>query len=96
MLVVHLAVWIRLPVNMDLSDFYEAPCAVFLDSCKKDQLVEIAEHYGIVLQEGLLKDELKMFVLLSLFEMGVLQKEPAAEPAAAAAVRPESAPVPVG
>ncbi len=72
---------------MDLSGFFEAPCAVFLDSCKKDQLVEIAEHYEIALQEGMLKDELKMFVLLSLFERGVLQKEPAAEPAAAAAVR---------
>ena len=78
---------------MDLSAFYEAPCAVFLDSCKKDQLVEIAEHYGIVLQEGMLKDELKMFVLLTLFEEGVLQKKPAAEPAAAAvdAVKAESA-----
>lgn len=81
---------------MDLSAFYDAPGAVFLDSCKKDQLVQIAEHYGIALQEGMLKDELKMFVLLTLFEKGVLQKEPAAEPAAAAAVRSESASVSVG
>lgn len=56
------------------------------------------EHCGIALQEGMLKDELKMFVLLTLFEKGVLQKEPApespAEPAAAA--RSESSFVPVG
>ena len=66
---------------MDLSDFYDAPSAVFLDTCKKDQLLEIAEHYDIVVREGMLKDELKVFVLLTLFEKGVLQKEPGAEPA---------------
>lgn len=75
---------------MDLSAFYEAPCAMFLDACKKDDLLEIANHYGIVL----LKDKMKMFVLLKLFEKGVFQKEPAAEPSAT--VRSESASVPVG
>lgn len=68
-----------------LSHFYKAPSAVFLDFCKKDQLVEIARHYDIVLQEGILKDELKRFILSSLFRMGVLQKDPVV-----AAAGPES------
>ena len=65
----------------DLSAFYDAPSAVFLESCKKEELLEIAEHYEIELEEGILKDELKVFVLLTLFERGMFQKVPGVEPA---------------
>lgn len=36
---------------MDLSALCEAPCVVFLDTCKKDLLVEIAVRDGFALQE---------------------------------------------
>lgn len=64
MLIVQLVVWIRLQVGIDLKAFYNASCSVFLDLCRKEQLLEIAEHYGVALQEGMFQDELKMFVLL--------------------------------
>ena len=65
----------------DLSALYDVPSAVFLESCKKEELLEIAEHYEIELEEGILKDELKVFVLLTLFERGMFQKVPGVEPA---------------
>lgn len=61
---------------MDLKAFYSAPSAAALCACTKDQLVQIAEHYKFEYREGLLKDELKGLVMLTLYEKGVLAKEP--------------------
>lgn len=30
-----------------LSEFFSAPSEVFVNSCMKEQLLQIAEHYGI-------------------------------------------------
>lgn len=61
---------------MDFKAFYSAPSAAALCACTKDQLEQIAEHYEIEFREGLLRDELKGLVMLTLFEKGVLAKEP--------------------
>lgn len=44
-----------------------------MNSCRKAQLMEIADRYGIVVAEKSRKDELKETVLLSLFERVLVQ-----------------------
>lgn len=75
-----------------LSAFFGAPSVAFMDGCKKEQLVKIAEHYGIVVSGSTRKDDIKNVILASLFERGVLQKselgaeEPLSVPVLAPAV----------
>lgn len=46
----------------------------FVKSCKKDQLIEIANHYGIAVAENCHKEELVKTILPSLFDRRVLHK----------------------
>lgn len=41
-------------VSMDsLSRFFDAPSVAFLKACKKDELFDIADHFGITVAEKL-------------------------------------------
>lgn len=47
------------------------PSAPFVNSCKKDQLVQIVDHYCVTVTEKMHEDELRNVVLSSLFAQGV-------------------------
>lgn len=53
-----------------LAEFFETPTAGYINGFKKDQLVEIADHYCIVVAGINLKEEIRKAILLSLFERG--------------------------
>ena len=57
-----------------LSEFVKSPTVAFVNSCKKDQLLSIASHYGIDVPGKCHKEELKGVVLSYLFDQGVLHK----------------------
>lgn len=60
---------------MDLDAFFQLPSAAALCSGTKEQLLEIAKRYKVDVNESWLRDELRAFVMLSLYENGVLPKE---------------------
>lgn len=64
----------------------------FINGCEKDQLVEMADHYGIVVAAKNRKEEIRKAVLLSLFERGVLHKSELDAAAAVPAKMPVSVP----
>ncbi|KAL7391567.1 hypothetical protein ABVT39_011203 [Epinephelus coioides] len=47
---------------------------IFLQGCTKEQLLNIAEHYGVVVAGSKRKDDIKETVLSYLFDQGILQK----------------------
>ncbi len=50
-----------------LAGFFEAPSVTFMKACKKDDLLCIADHFGVTVAEKLREDELQNVVLSSLF-----------------------------
>lgn len=56
------------------SEFFESPTSVFVNNCKKDQLVVIADHYGIDVAGQSRKEENRKATLLSMFEQGIQHK----------------------
>ena len=70
---------------MASSEVFYAPSVAVVNCCKKDELVQTADHYGIMVAKKNRKEEIRR----ELFEQGVLQEEELG----AAAV--ESAPMPL-
>lgn len=56
-----------LVITASLSEPFETPMETFVKGCKKDQLVEIANHYGLDVTEK------RKVVLLPLFKQNVLK-----------------------
>lgn len=71
-------------------EFLHAVSEVFLQSCTKDQLLQIASHYGIDIVDKKHEGEIKDFVLAALLEQGVIKGELVLDEAT-----PAPAPVPV-
>lgn len=61
-------------IMASVSEFFETPTLAFINKSKKAQLLEIIDHYGIVVEGKNPKDELREAVLVSLFEGGILHK----------------------
>lgn len=53
-----------------MSGFFDT--VAFVNARKKNQLVEIADHYGVVIAERSCKDELRTAILFSLIERGLI------------------------
>lgn len=58
-----------------VSEFFSAPSEGFLHSCTKNQLLLVADHYGIDFGDKKHKGEIKDFVLAALKEQGVTKGE---------------------
>lgn len=54
--------------------FFEAPSRAFVDGCKKEQLIKIAQHYSIEVSANNRKDDLKQIILSALVQQGILQE----------------------
>ena len=55
-----------------LQSFVKAPSEIILDLCSKEQLLEIAEHFGIEIVDKKLKETVKAVLKQGLMEAGVL------------------------
>uniref|UniRef100_A0A3B1K8B9 Gypsy retrotransposon integrase-like protein 1 n=1 Tax=Astyanax mexicanus TaxID=7994 RepID=A0A3B1K8B9_ASTMX len=55
-----------------LAAFVQAPSVDLLNVCRKDVLLEIAQHFGISVSKSLVKRELKRIVMEGLVDLGVL------------------------
>lgn len=58
-----------------VSEFCDAPSDVFVNSGTKQQLIQLAEHYGINAAVNKHKGEIRVVVLFTLLKRGVLGKE---------------------
>lgn len=54
-----------------VADFVKAPSEYILESCSKEQLVKISEHYKVDVAHLRLKDQIKSALKISLFESGL-------------------------
>ena len=55
--------------------FIQSPSETLLDSCTKDQLLKIADHFGIEIAVTRLKDTIKRILKATLMEEGVLASD---------------------
>ena len=55
-----------------VEDFVRAPSEEFVEQCTKEQLLKLAEVYGIYVSDKRLKDNVKAIVLANLYDQGVL------------------------
>ena len=55
--------------------FIQSPSETLLDSCTKDQLLKIADHFGIEIAATRLKDTIKRILKATLMEEGVLASD---------------------
>lgn len=61
-----------MPERFDLEYFVANPTLNQIDSCRKDELGQIAIHFRITFAKHLLKRELKALVITNLVEQGVI------------------------
>jgi hypothetical protein len=54
-----------------VEDFFRSPSEALLDSCKKDQLLSIADYFKVQIAATRLKDTIKCILKASLKEEGV-------------------------
>lgn len=54
------------------SELFKIPTVGFVNTCKKEELLEIADHYSIVVAGKSRKAEIQKTILKSLFDQGVL------------------------
>lgn len=59
-------------VTATVAEFVREPSETFLDGFTKKQLVQIAGHYAIVVDERRRKDDIKEVILVALCEWGVV------------------------
>lgn len=65
----------------DLNSFLASPSIKLVDSCRKNELAQIASHFGLTVPRQVLKKELKALVLHKLVEMKLVQMPVQTEPA---------------
>lgn len=53
--------------------FISSPSHEFLDGCTKEQLLDIAEHYGILIKDKRLKENVKIVLVTELIRNGILE-----------------------
>lgn len=59
-----------------VQDFIQDPSESLLGQCTKEQLLRIAEHYGVSILDKKLKESVKAGLKDGLFEAGVLYRQP--------------------
>lgn len=67
--------------RFDSNSFLASPSIKLVDSCRKDELAQIASHFGLMVPCQVLKKELKALVLHKLVEMKPVQMPVQTEPA---------------
>ena len=59
-------------VMASVSSFVQSPTEAILNSCTKDQLLKLVEHYGVDIGDKKLKEEIKGALRAALIQSGVL------------------------
>ena len=61
--------------TFELEEFIKEPSIFVFDLCRKADLLEIAEHFGVVVSRSLTKEEIKAAVWERLMAIKVLRPE---------------------